>query len=48
MDQEHVPEWNAPPPPQGLTVVAEITRVRLKQQVLGELGWEVANLVLEK
>lgn len=41
MDQEHAAEGNVP---QGHTDAAELTRTRLKQQVLGENSWEVCSL----
>jgi hypothetical protein len=38
MDQEHVPEWKAPP---GQNARADVTQVRFKQEVLGNAAVEV-------
>ena len=46
MDQEHMPELNAPNP--GQTAGAEITQAKLKEQVLGSYSWEVDRLVIRK
>ena len=46
MDQEHMPELNAPNP--GQTAGAEITQARFKEQVLGSYSWEVDRLVIRK